>query len=64
MLIGLARIINIKSGGAVISPWEVDQLDSDWINAFLSEIPETAAAHDRKIKNVKARFYAKYRIVN
>lgn len=32
--ITLARTINQYLGGAVISPWEVDQLNDDWADTF------------------------------
>lgn len=32
--ISLARTINLLSGGAVIAPWDVDQLDEPWQDAF------------------------------
>jgi hypothetical protein len=34
MQIALARTINQASGGAVIAPWEVDQLTEIWLDAF------------------------------
>jgi len=30
----LAEKINRLSGGAVIAPWEVDDLPDDWLDAF------------------------------
>jgi len=62
-MIGLARIINTRSGGAVIAPWEVDQLDDDWINALLSEIPTMVAEHDRKIDAARSEFFAKNKVM-
>jgi hypothetical protein len=32
--IALARMINQASGGAVIAPWEVENLPDDWLDAF------------------------------
>lgn len=32
--IALARIINKYSHGAVIAPWEVEELDEMWLDAF------------------------------
>ena len=33
--VNLARSINQASGGAVIAPWDVDELDEMWIETFL-----------------------------
>ena len=37
-----ARLINLYSGGTVIAPWEVDQLDEEWIDVFfgIAGLPE------------------------
>jgi hypothetical protein len=32
--IGLARTINTVMGGALIAPWEIDDLDDVWLDAF------------------------------
>lgn len=34
MAVQRARLINQLSGGPVIAPWEVDQLDEAWLNVF------------------------------
>ena len=62
--IGLARVINYKSGGAVIAPWEVDQLDDDWINAFVSNLPASIAEHNKKIDEIRSSFYAKNKVLH
>jgi hypothetical protein len=33
--IHLAKLINFASGGAVIRPWEVDQLPQEWLDTFM-----------------------------
>ena len=38
MAVQYARLINLYSGGAVIAPWEVDQLDDEWLDVFLGLI--------------------------
>ena len=37
-----AKMINMYSGGTVIAPWEVDQLDDEWIDVFfgIADLPE------------------------
>lgn len=30
-----AKLINFQSGGTVIAPWDVPQLDEEWLNVFL-----------------------------
>ncbi len=34
LAVDLAKMINLFSGGAVIAPWEVDQLDDEWVAVF------------------------------
>jgi hypothetical protein len=42
MAVQYARLINLYSGGTVIAPWEVDQLDEEWLDVFLGlmDLPE------------------------
>lgn len=30
----LARMVNEMSGGAIVTPWDVDELPDDWLDAF------------------------------
>lgn len=46
----LARLINQHSGGAVIAPWEVDQLDEEWQAVFRE------MAKEQKIKDTRQAF--------
>ena len=36
-----ARSINQQCGGALIAPWEIEQLDEEWLDVFLglSDLP-------------------------
>ena len=61
-MISVARAINQKCAGAVIAPWEIDQLDDDWIHAFMSDIPTTIVDHNRKIAEIRAQFLAKHKV--
>ena len=58
--ISIARAINLKSGGVVITPWQVDELDDDWLDAFLTEAPSSIEKHNRTIDERRAAFYAKH----
>lgn len=49
-----AKLINLMSGGTVIAPWEVDQLDEEWLNVFfgLLDLPkrrESYQAFERRL---------------
>lgn len=42
----IAQMINRAAGGAVVAPWEVDQLAEEWIDAaraLTEELPEMRA---------------------
>lgn len=63
----LARIINLQSGGAVIAPWEVDQLDDEWIDVFkgmleLPDLRKNYQAFEKKLAEVRMKHptYRKY----
>ena len=65
--IELAKIINLQCGGVVIAPWDVDQLDEEWIDVFkgLLELPQLRAnyqAFNTKLAEVRRRHptYRKY----
>ncbi len=58
--IELAKRINLQCGGAVIAPWEVDQLDDEWIDVFLglTRLPDLRAnyqAFDRRLAEIRSR---------
>ena len=60
--IGLARSINQFSGGAIISPWQVDELDEAWLDTFrvlADELPTMQKAYAR-IESVKNAWLAKH----
>jgi hypothetical protein len=63
----LAKSINLLSAGAVITPWEVDQLDDEWIDVFkgLLELPRLRAnyqAFDKRLAEIRHKHptYRKY----
>ena len=63
----LAKSINLLSNGAVIAPWEVDQLDDEWIEVFkgLRELPRLRAnyqAFDKRLAEIRRKHptYRKY----
>lgn len=58
--IAIARTINLRSGGAIIAPWQVDDLDDDWINAFMSRTPDTIQEHDKRLTSAREMFYSKH----
>lgn len=60
-------MINLQSGGAVIAPWDVSQLDEEWIDVFkgLMELPGLRAdyqAFDRRLAEIRGKHptYRKY----
>jgi len=61
----LAHIVNRYCGGAVISPFEVDQLSDDWIEVFIGladDLPKMQTAQkqaDQKFVEFRSRM--KYR---
>ena len=58
----IANAINAQSGGVVVSPWEVDQLPQDWIDAIMAVsrgLPKMQEGM-RKIKQVKDKIVAKH----
>jgi len=63
----LARLINVQCGAAFVAPWEVGQLDEEWIDVFkgLADLPrmrESYQAFDRKLSEIRAKHptYRKY----
>jgi len=65
--VALARLINLQCGGAVITPWEIDELEDEWIEVFrgMAEIPQLRAnyqAFDRRLAEIRSRHptYRKY----
>jgi hypothetical protein len=65
--IELARLINLQCGGAVIAPWQVGQLDEEWMEVFkgLMDLPKLRAnyqAFDRKLAEIRRKHptYRKY----
>ena len=60
--IALARTINLASGGAVIAPWEVDQLPETWLDAFRFSVSDlqVATRARQKIQDVHSAWLAKH----
>jgi hypothetical protein len=63
----LAKLINLQCGGAIITPWDVDQLDEEWIDVFkgLSKLPsmrENYQAFNKRLAQIRAQHpnYRKY----
>ena len=63
----LARIIDLQCGGMAVAPWEIDQLDEEWIDVFkgLMELPRLRAnyqAFDRQLADIRRKHptYRKY----
>jgi len=63
----LAKLINLQCAGAVIAPWEVDQLDEEWVDVFkgLAELPNLRAtyqAFDKRLVEIRSKHptYRKY----
>ena len=59
--IALARLIN-QSSGAGIAPWEVDQLDEIWLDAFRFSVDDlqTASHASKKIQDVHNAWLARW----
>ena len=58
----IANAINPQAGGAVIGPWEVDQLSQEWIDAFMAvsrDLPKMQAGM-RKTQKVKDEIVASH----
>jgi hypothetical protein len=57
----IAKLINTHAGGAVIAPWDVDELPDVWIDTFmmLSKLPEMRKAQ-KTIENAFERHAAKH----
>jgi len=62
MQIGLARQINLASGGVVIAPWEVDELPETWLDAFRFSTEDLSKTKDarQKISSVKSAWLSKH----
>ena len=62
----LAQIINLQCGGAVIAPWQVDELDETTLDAFrglVHELPTyKRAAADTENRFEKFRRQHNYRM--
>jgi hypothetical protein len=60
--IALARKINSVSFGAVIAPWDVDQLDEVWKEAFrlLASDGQRFVEAKQEIANVKSAWLARH----
>ena len=61
----MAKLINQECGGAVVAPWEVSQLDDEWMDVFvgLTEIPkirESFQAFDKRLEEIR-RSHPNYR---
>ncbi len=49
--IWLARVINQQSGGAVIAPWEVQDVPDEWLDVFKGleqDLPEMQKVEQKK----------------
>lgn len=62
-----ARLINQQSGGTVIAPWEVGQLDEEWLAVFLGlrDLPalrEQYQAFEKRLAEIRRKHptYRKY----
>jgi hypothetical protein len=60
--ISLARMINQASGGAVISPWEVEHLDESWLDGFrfVNDELVSAAGSRQKVQAAKNRWLSQH----
>jgi hypothetical protein len=63
----IAKLINLLSAGAVIAPWEVEQLDEEWVDVFrgIAKLPERRASYmafDRRLAEIRSKHptYRKY----
>jgi hypothetical protein len=61
--ISLARIINKLAGGAVIAPWDVDNLSEDWLDAFrmLDADSESRAKVKAALQAQKANWLSRFK---
>ena len=62
MQIALASRINQASGGAVIAPWQVDDLPETWLDAFrfsVDELPSASMAM-QKIRSAQNAWLASH----
>ncbi|MBS4061462.1 MAG: hypothetical protein KG029_13770 [Bacteroidetes bacterium] len=61
--ISLARMINRQCGGAVVAPWDVDDLPNDWLDAFrlLESDGQYRAAAVQRVKTAKADWLKKFK---
>lgn len=57
----------MECGGAVIAPWEIDQLDEEWLDVFmgLTELPalrKQYQAFDKRLAEIRSQHptYRKY----
>lgn len=63
----LAKLINLQCGGAIVTPWDIGQLDETWIDVFkgLSKLPSmrnSYQAFDKRLAQLRAQHptYRKY----
>ena len=65
MAVQYARLINTYSGGTVIAPWDVDQLDEEWLDVFigLADLPKLRANYQAfdHLLNERRRAHPTYR---
>lgn len=58
-----AKEINQAAGGAIVAPWEIDELPMEWLDAaeaLLSDTPRYAQGY-AQVDEVKARWKAEHR---
>lgn len=61
--ISLARMINRQCGGAVVAPWDVDELPNDWLDAFrlLESDGSYRAAAAQRVQKAKTDWLKKFK---
>lgn len=61
-----AKHFNLACGGAVVAPWEVDQLPEEWLDAaeaLISDVPSMQVG-SRKVEDYLAKWRAEHRRKN
>lgn len=56
--ISIARVINETLGGVVITPWELDQLNDEWMDVFQGlafDLPEYKAG-TQQVEDIFAKW--------
>jgi hypothetical protein len=54
----IARDINRNCSGAVVAPWEIEQLPDDWLDTFLAlnnDMPEMQEGQ-KKVEDLRAKW--------